>query len=399
MSCAGGSSCEGRRVTQGRANGEARLRHIDALRAVAAMLVLWRHVADAYVNLGPGVSGRWLQSIAADFDFGRIGVVAFFMISGFVIPFSIHPQRPAPAGTFLIRRFFRIYPAYWLSVPLAALTSVWIWGGSFGLKAFLVNLTLLQDFFGVTPAEGVYWTLRVEWMFYLLCVGLLLLHSLGNARRLFVVAASLSALYVLEMLLLWWNGRHFFGIEWTLTFLNLSLMFAGALYRKLVADGEWRADPWLAAGFAGFLGGHLLVMPLVSAMAIGLRGNAIVVYALGIALFIVGTSIVRIRSRLTDWLGRVSYSFYLFHPIVFMALLWPLRRLPEASWWRAQHLGVYLIANALLTAALATLVFHWVERPGIEIGRRLARRWVARRAAPLDATGLAASATLPEGKL
>ena len=78
-----------------------RLRHIDALRAAAATLVLWRHVADVYVNLGPGVSGRWLQSVAAAVDFGRIGVVAFFMISGFVIPFSINPKSPAPVGTFL----------------------------------------------------------------------------------------------------------------------------------------------------------------------------------------------------------------------------------------------------------------------------------------------------------
>ena len=109
-------------------------------------------------------------------------------------------------------------------------------------------------------------------------------------------------------------------------------------------------------------------------------------YALGIAVFVVGTSVVRVRSRLTDWLGRISYSIYLFHPVVFMALLWGLQRFPATSWWRSQHLGIYLLVNALLTAALATLVFHCVERPGIEFGRRLARRWVARRThAPLEA--------------
>lgn len=358
---------------------EARLRHIDALRAVAAMLVLWRHVADAYVNLGPWVSGRWLQSAGAAVDFGRIGVVAFFMISGFVIPFSINSGSPAPVGTFLIRRFFRIYPAYWFSVPLGALTAFWIWDGAFGVKDFLVNLTLLQDFFGIPGAEGVYWTLRVEWMFYLLCAALLLMKSLGDARRLFAVAALFTALYSAEMLLHWWNGQRIFGTETALTFLNLSLMFAGTLYRRLVVDGEWRADPWLTVCFTGFLCWHLLVMPLSTAMAIGFTSNAMVTYAFGIALFILGTSIVRIRSSLTDWLGRISYSIYLFHPVVFMALLWLLKLSPETSWWRSQHLGVYLLFNALLTAALATLIFRWVERPGIELGRRIARRWAARR--------------------
>ena len=141
---------------------DERLRHIDALRAVAALLVLWRHVADAYVGLGAGVGGRWLMSIADSIDVGRIGVVAFFLISGYVIPFSIHPERSAPIGTFLIKRFFRIFPAYWLSIPLGAFATCWLWGRPFGVREFLVNLTLLQDFFGVTPAEGLYWTLLVE---------------------------------------------------------------------------------------------------------------------------------------------------------------------------------------------------------------------------------------------
>lgn len=380
--------------------GEARLRHIDALRAIAAMLVLWRHVADAYVNLGPGISGRWLQSAAAAVDAGRIGVVAFFLISGFVIPFSVNPKSPAPVGTFLIRRFFRIYPAYWLSVPLGALTAFWIWGGTFGVKEVLVNLTLLQDFFGVPAAEGVYWTLRIEWMFYLLCAALLLMKSLGDARRLFAVAALFTLLYSAEMLLHWWNGRRFFGTETAFVFLNLSLMFAGTLYRRLVVDGEWRAGPWLAACFAGFLVWHLLVMPLSTATAIGFLSNETIPYALGIVLFILGTSVVQIRSRLTDWLGRISYSIYLFHPVVFMALLWPLQWLPATSWWRSQHLLVYLLFDALLTIAVATLVFRYVEQPGIELGRRVARRWAARRAreAP-GAEGVPAAATpVPQGR-
>lgn len=373
--------------------GESRLRHIDALRAIAAMLVLWRHVADAYVNIGPGVSGRWLQEIAAAVDFGRIGVVTFFMISGFVIPFSINANSPAPIGTFLIRRFFRIYPAYWLSVLLGALTTYWIWGRAFGLRDVLVNLTLLQNWFGIQEAEGLYWTLRVEWMFYLLCAALLLMKSLGSARRLFAIAALFTTLYSAEMLLRWRNGGHFFDTETALTFLNLSMMFAGTLYRRLVVDGEWHADRWLATCFAGFMGWHLLVMPLSTAMAIGFTSNAVVTYALGIALFVVGTSFVRIRSRLTDWLGRISYSVYLFHPVVFMALLWCLQRVPATSWWRSQHLGVYLLVNALLTALLATLVFRCVERPGIELGRRLSRRWRARVTRTLPETVMPAVAT------
>jgi peptidoglycan/LPS O-acetylase OafA/YrhL len=78
-----------------------RLRRIDALRGIAALLVVWLHVAESYVGLGP-IDGRWMYEFARSIDVGRVGVVAFFLISGFVIPFSIRIDSPAPVGSFLL---------------------------------------------------------------------------------------------------------------------------------------------------------------------------------------------------------------------------------------------------------------------------------------------------------
>ncbi|HEY6942111.1 acyltransferase [Dokdonella sp.] len=356
------------------AHDEARLRHIDALRGIAALLVLWRHVADAYVGLGPGVSGRWLAGIADSIDVGRIGVVAFFLISGYVIPFSIRPERTAPVGTFLIKRFFRIYPAYWLSIPLGAFATCWLWGRPFGVREFLVNLTLLQDFFGVTAAEGLYWTLLVEWAFYLLCVVLLLCGSLGRPRHLLALSIMFTLAYSVEMFVRWSTGASLIGSKAAFAFLNLSLMLVGTLYR-MVVDQASSAGGRLRTALSGLLLWHLLALPLGATWAIGFEGNATIPYAIGLTLFLLGTSVVRIRSTLTDRLGRISYSIYLFHPVVFMVLLWCLLRLPVESALRSQHLAVYLLVNALLTVVLAAFVHRWVERPGMELGRRCARAW------------------------
>jgi len=360
-----------------------RLQHIDALRGIAALLVLWRHVADAFVNIGPNVGGRWIAEWGSFVDVGRIGVVAFFLISGYVIPFSIDPNRRAPIGTFLIKRFFRIYPAYWLSVLLGAASCWWIWGRHFGIGDFLVNLTLLQDFFGVPAAEGLYWTLLVELEFYLLCVLLLLLRSLGNARRLFALAALLTAVYSAEIFVRWGSGTSPIGAAAAFASLNFSMMFAGTLYRMIFVERGNSADRRLRWAFGAFLSWHLIALPLATIPAIGVGANATIPYALGLLLFITGVSVVRIRAPLFDWLGRISYSLYLFHPIVFMSLLWGMQFVPAASALRAQHLGVYLFVNALLSAALATLVFRCVEQPGMALGRRIARRWAARHAREL----------------
>lgn len=356
------------------ASTDARLRHIDALRAIAALLVVWRHVADAFVGLRVGADGRWLASVGASIDAGRIGVVAFFLISGYVIPFSIHPERPAAIGTFLIKRFFRIYPAYWLSIPLGAFATCWLWGRPFGLREFLVNLTLLQDFFGVTAAEGLYWTLLVEWAFYLLCVVLLLCGSLGRPRHLLAVSIAFTLVYSIEMLVRWWSGATVIGSPAAFTLLNLSLMLAGTLYR-IVIDEARSDDRVVRTGLYGLLLWQLVALPVGAVYAIGWEHNATIPYALGLLLFIAGASVVRIRSRPTDWLGRVSYSIYLFHPVVFMVMLWCLLRLPAESTLRAQHLGVYIVANMAITVVLATLVHRWVERPGMQLGRRVARAW------------------------
>jgi peptidoglycan/LPS O-acetylase OafA/YrhL len=147
------------------------------------------------------------------------------------------------------------------------------------------------------------------------------------------------------------------------------------LYRRCVVEGAAARDPLLRAGVAGLFAYWLVVFPSGAVLVAGFERNAAVAYALGTLLFVVGISVVRVATRLTDWLGRISYSIYLFHPVVFMSLLWWLQRLPEASAWRHLHLGVYLLANALLTVALAGVVYRFVEKPGMDLGRRCAARW------------------------
>lgn len=360
-------------------SAEPRMRYIDALRAVAALLVVWLHVGDAFVRFDPSANaaGNWFYLIPKSIDVGRIGVVVFFLISGFVIPFSIQRDRAAPLGSFVIKRLFRIYPAYWLSVPLGALTGFWIWGGHFSASDVLINLTLLQDIFSVQGAEGLYWTLLVEIVFYALCVALLLGNSLFNMRRVCALAIFLGVGYSLAMLATW-IGTPVINANAAFWMVNLSMMLCGTLYRSCVVDNGAAADPWLRAAVYGLLSYYLVILPLGAVWVYGFAHSAPFSYALGLLVFIMGTSIVRIRTRLTDWLGQISYSIYLFHPVIFMTLLWWLLRQPPGSWWRSQHLGVYLLINTVLTIALADLVYRLVEKPSIRLGHRYADKWALR---------------------
>lgn len=354
----------------------SRLRYIDALRAIAALLVVWLHVTQSYAKIdGAGmVDGRWLASVAQDFDIGRMGVAMFFVISGFVIPFSLRMDRPAPIGTFLIKRFFRIYPAYWLSIPFSAFAAWWLWGRPFGVGDFLVNFTLLQDVVGAKPASGVYWTLLVEIAFYLLCVVLVLANSLFNPVRIGVLALVLALAHSAGAFALWLG----LPLSRPLVFfpLHLSLMLFGTLYRYCVFERSASLPARrLLRALTGFL---LVILPAGAIWALGPYNNYVVSVALGLLLFIVGTRWLRIESRLTDWLGGISYSIYLFHLPVYYPIYWWLLQQPAGSWWRAQHIGVYLAVSTALTMVVAAGVHRFVEQPGIRAGRRCAAWWAAR---------------------
>ena len=67
----------------------SRFAYVDSLRAIAALLVVWTHSAEIFAPLA---GGSWLYTVSHNYDFGRMGVVAFFGVSGFLVPKSIQAE-------------------------------------------------------------------------------------------------------------------------------------------------------------------------------------------------------------------------------------------------------------------------------------------------------------------
>ncbi|WP_286792582.1 acyltransferase, partial [Marinobacter sp. Hex_13] len=77
---------------------------LEAVRGLAALLVIVQHTT----NFKNTHLGYYL-------DIGKFGVVIFFCISGYLMIASARKKSP---GEFLVSRFFRLYPMYWVSIFL-----------------------------------------------------------------------------------------------------------------------------------------------------------------------------------------------------------------------------------------------------------------------------------------
>jgi peptidoglycan/LPS O-acetylase OafA/YrhL len=360
------SAAEDRAGTARYAGGR-RIVFLDCVRGVAASIVVVEHFFGLHgqravgAGAGPGSYSRWSVEYLS---LGRIGVVAFFLVSGYVIPLSLERQTQR---TFWVRRFFRLYPVYW--VALAAYL-IFAWdnasdAGSVTVLGVLAGLLMIQGAIGVTSILPPGWTLGIELVFY----G----QSAVAAARRWLNRAMHLGWFWLGCFFLQSLGSHVSGhdLHPTLALLLFTASLGHALHlRDQEGSRAWR---WL------FAAGAILV-PIGSVLGQGRTpasqwGWQPLSYGLswfvGVGLFCAFYALRdRDFGRVLTWLGMISYSVYLTHPTVFAL---------AASIWGRTSLTTLLVAFPAVVL-VSWALFITVERPSIEIGRRFSRR--ARPAPP-----------------
>ena len=174
-----------------------RLLELDALRGLAALAVVIYHYFYRYNQ----IYGH--ESLFVDWSsIGKYGVHLFFMVSGFVIFWTLNKtERPLD---FLVSRFSRLYPAYWAAVIFTFFV-VYAFGlpdREVSINSAVANILMFHEYLRVPHVDGVYWTLTVELTFYFWIFLLYLSSSLNKVEEIFsffVIASILHSLNVVSI--------------------------------------------------------------------------------------------------------------------------------------------------------------------------------------------------------
>lgn len=353
-------------------NPAGKLEEIQILRAIAALLVMLYHLTGLF-------SEKFGYELASSmFYFGFAGCDLFFVISGFIILY-VHERDigiPSRLTTFLQKRFFRIFPLYWLFTLAIVLVYFLVprYGSGYEREAGSIINSLLLLPHGRLPILAVGWTLSYEIICY--------------------VAFSLA-------ILVSWRVALACALVWQLTTVGMmfttGLDFIGA--RNLTALGPW--GPYLFSRFnLEFFLGCLIVVMLKSpsirkwqahffvAGCLGMMFAAInelflqswfdgngKFFGFGIPSFCLvlgsGSLVVfnrRLIYRAFVQLGEASYALYLTHTVVMSFSV------KVIQWTGAfDYLGATVAAVVTLGIAIATAygVYRLIDKPLMRYSRRL----------------------------
>ena len=402
-----------------------RLAWLDALRGIAALCVVYAH-------FGTRVLPQVHRAVYNVFDPGLYGVLVFFLVSGYIVPASL--ERKGSVRSFWLSRLFRLFPLFVFAIAGVLLLH------AFGLASVRAtnqdvtasvfsHLFMLNELLGQTNVIVVIWTLSYEMVFYVLLTALF---TAGLHKRSGWYAAGFAAAALLlgGLLPTYWLSYSSLGL--TPVAVTGDVLIMGGLAVAVVGRGRQRAaGAWLAAATALILvavngrkgpyeGLTILALMFTGTLlyraergqisrgravtaAIGIFTVAIVAgawhipgaspqnqaallqreWVMSVALagltFAIGLALRNLPiPSVLAWLGLVSYSVYLMHPLL-------LDVYDSIRFTHSGHpVGLQVaVTGAFLAVLLAccALTYHLVEAPMQRLGRRAAT-WLDTRFGP-----------------
>lgn len=371
-------------------NKQVRYAYLSALRGIAALWVISVHVAhmpQPSIELPP-----WFDLYIAN---GVWGVQLFFVVSTFSLCLMqpSHADEQRPLLGFALRRFFRIAPLFYLLVTFTLLSvfepardifNTNPAGFNLNVSTFLTNVTFI---FNLVPGYGhqtslvlAGWTIGTEMMFYLI-FPFVYTRTKNIWKATTAMLLSLAVAKVFSTTVSLFTADPVSYQQYSI-FHHLPIFMFGFV-------AFWGLPLLSDRPNSKHIGAALLASVPVQFYAI-VRGSVPFIepyHWLGVmfACLVVGLALCPIRilvNKTTVWIGDISYSVYLVHSPIIVALFPIYKQIQASGGGRIETFVSCFVLTLACVLPTAAVTYHVLERPTNNWGKRLASRLSGRKERP-----------------
>lgn len=289
---------------------------LQALRAIAAMLVIFAH-SITQINIAVTTNGTFGFVLKILENFGGLGVYVFFIISGYIMAYTTVniASNTKNAIIFIKKRIVRIYPVYWICLTILIIgwaAGVFLKSHDFYFDKILFSYLLIpfkaDNSSSISPVLTQAWTLMYEMFFYLTFSILLLINVKGWKRTWYMFIAYII-LYLLSKYDVFSSDVLNIFLSKKFLFLFIVGMFLFDIETKIE---KIKDENKLFLGSLFFCSFILLTLAFIPAFIIE---PDVIMFLLAIIIFIQFYT-CRINNLWLNKLGDASYSIYLTHGFV-----------------------------------------------------------------------------------
>ena len=318
-----------------------RIKELDAFRGIAAFSVMIYHFTTIYDITFSEVSTKF------SLDYGWLGVPFFFILSGFVITLTV--EKCKSAKEFLLKRFLRLYPTYWICLSVTvAVIFLGDWGAKYetfnkSIPEVLMNYTMFHRYFNFDNVDGAYWSLLPELLFYILMAALL---TIGRHKQLIIYNSILISICSIH---------YFFPlpiIGKTLAVHYILLFMIGINFYKIYTQQSNLYNHILI--FINLTIGVFLYQIEHFKHSVLFLGISFTLIVLSFYLFVFKKLVLFGRITPLVFLGTISYALYLIHQNVGYILMIFLDK-------HILNREINVLLASVCSILLASMITFWIE--------------------------------------